>query len=168
MIVMFCFCFYKNKFRVIWTLGILLKLISRISSIPIGIWTEGEQQTEAGGGGQGAGTRCEQGRGFRLTRNSCQTSKLATRLTALRICTGTWLSALLMVTDRTAFLQNVCMGPRLPSWVQGCWQCRWSHLHSSPRLLLLYPLPLFQTASHQRGWGPIPVALAVVHCVWFL
>lgn len=51
-------------------------------------------------------TRCEQGRGFRLTRSSCQTSKLATRLTALRICTGTWLPALLMVTDRTAFLQN--------------------------------------------------------------
>lgn len=69
--------------------------------------------------GGGAVTGCEQGRGFRLTRNSCQISKLAEmRLTGLRICTGTWLSALLMVTERTAFLQNAAhiLG-RLPGYV---------------------------------------------------
>lgn len=102
-------------------------------------------------GERGAVTRCEQGRGFRLTRNSCQTSKLAARLTALRTCTGTWLPALLMVTDRAAFLQNAAhiLG-RLHGHVDAG-----RVIVTAAQAPAAVPLPLLQTVSHRGGLSPL-------------
>lgn len=113
MIVMFCFCFYKNKFRVIWTLGILLKLISRISSIPIGIWTEGEQQTEAGGGGkeQGQGVNKAEALGWQET---------VVRLQSLQRDWQLWGSAQGLGCQPSWWSQIGQLSCRMFAWVPGC------------------------------------------------